>query len=109
MTIWFIDPNTAPTKGLTTVGLGLRDFAKTDFTNTTLNGFLPKDDGVCAATGYWERLNEFRVHGRLIPNTTVFHLTFTFENGKLIFTQNVVRGRKIGERQGHADFKHYHS
>ena len=91
------------------VNAGLRDFAKTDFTNTTLNSFLPKDDGVCAATGYWEQLNEFRVHGRLLPNTTVFHLTFIFENGKMKFTQNVVRGRAIGERQGHADFRHYHA
>ena len=91
------------------VDAGLRDFAMTDFTNTTINSFLPKDDGVCAATGYWEKLNEFRVHGRLIPNTTVFHLSFTFENGELKFTQEVVRGRKIGERSGHADFRQYHS
>ncbi len=91
------------------VNAGLRDFAMTDFTYTTLSGFLPNDDGVCAATGYWERLNEFRVHGRLLPSSPVFHLTFVFEKGELKFNQRVVRCRAIGERIRTTEFQHYHS
>ena len=91
------------------VDAGLKEIAKTDFTNTTLNSFLPKDDGVCAASGYWKQLNEFCVDGRLLPTPTVFHLTFRFENGKLEFAQNVVRGRAIGERFSKHQYHPYHT
>ncbi len=80
------------------VDAGLKEMVKTDFTETTLNDFLPRDNGVCAAYGYWNELNEFCVHGRVLPTPTAFHLTFRFENGRLHFEQNVIRGRKIGEK-----------
>lgn len=91
------------------VDAGLKEMVKTDFTETTLNDFLPRDNGVCAAYGYWNQLNEFCVHGRLLPTPTAFHLTFRFENGKLHFEQNVVRGRKIGEKFSHAQYHPYHT
>ena len=91
------------------VDAGLKEIAKTDFTHTTLNDFLPNDNGVSAASGYWRQLNEFCVDGRLLPTPTVFHLTFLFENGKLQFEQKVVRGRAIGKKFSHAQYHPYHT
>lgn len=91
------------------VDAGLKDFAKTDFTETTLNDFLPKDNGVSAATGYWRQLNEFCVDGHVLPTPTIFHLTFCFMDGKLQFRQKVVRGRPIGAKFSHAQYHPYHT
>ena len=80
------------------VDAGPKEIAKTDCPNTTLNSMMPRDFGVAAVSGYWRRLNEFCVDGRMIPTSTTFHLVFLFKNGKLNFRQSVVRGHLIGER-----------
>ena len=90
------------------VDAGLKRIAKTDFTHTTLNDFLPEDNGIGAACGYWERLDVFCVDGWVLPTQTNFHLTFRFRDGKLEFGQKVIRGRAIGVRYSNADHHPYH-
>jgi hypothetical protein len=59
----------------------------------------PKDDAVCAATGYWYSLHEFHVEARMLPTHTKFHLYFKFGKDDVTLTIDYKRAYEMGTRK----------
>ncbi len=78
---------------------GLKDYAYTECKNTRVVSMQPKDDAVCAATGYWYSLHEFNVEARMLPTHTKFHLYFKFGKDGLTLNIDYKRAYELGTRK----------